>query len=346
MATTPPSITALPTPPDPNDRSTFNARAYPWSVALNTLGSEANALADNVYDNAVEAVASAAAATDMAALAQNSASASAASAGATAWVSGTTYAAGDARYSPIDFQTYRRKTAGAGTTDPSLDATNWARVVPVVQDYQEFLTSGTWTKPANARFVYLEAIGGGGGGASNIGTSPAGGGSGGEYVSKIFMSDDIADTVSVTVASGGAGALGTGSGSTGGVSSFGGHISALGGNPGNTTLAEFATAPRSLIATGATSTQASAASIPIQQAGHGGATTGYVGRSLYGGAGGGAATTSAKDGGVSTLGGNGGAGSITTVGGNGVHPGGGGGGANGSMAGGSGGAGRVRVWCW
>ena len=42
------------------------------------------------------------------------------------WVSGTTYVVGDLRYSPLDFQTYRRKTAGAGAIDPSLDATNWA----------------------------------------------------------------------------------------------------------------------------------------------------------------------------------------------------------------------------
>jgi len=47
---------------------------------------------------------------------------------ATVWVSGTTYAVGDGRFSPINFQTYRRKTAGAGTTDPSLDPTNWALI--------------------------------------------------------------------------------------------------------------------------------------------------------------------------------------------------------------------------
>lgn len=45
-----------------------------------------------------------------------------------AWVSGTTYSVGDLRYSPITFQTYRRAIAGAGTTDPSLDVTNWVAV--------------------------------------------------------------------------------------------------------------------------------------------------------------------------------------------------------------------------
>lgn len=54
--------------------------------------------------------------------------ADAASAGTTSavWVSGTTYALGNVRYSPINYVNYRRKTAGAGTTDPSSDTTNWA----------------------------------------------------------------------------------------------------------------------------------------------------------------------------------------------------------------------------
>ncbi|NBQ67525.1 MAG: hypothetical protein EBU46_01320 [Nitrosomonadaceae bacterium] len=43
----------------------------------------------------------------------------------TIWVSGTSYTAGQVRYSPIDFLNYRRKTNGAGTTDPSQDPTSW-----------------------------------------------------------------------------------------------------------------------------------------------------------------------------------------------------------------------------
>lgn len=42
------------------------------------------------------------------------------------WVSGTTYAIDMRVYSPIDFQVYIRKVAGAGVTDPSADSTNWA----------------------------------------------------------------------------------------------------------------------------------------------------------------------------------------------------------------------------
>ena len=43
-----PPISALPAAPDPNDRSTFNARAYPWSVALNGMTSEINAVLPDI----------------------------------------------------------------------------------------------------------------------------------------------------------------------------------------------------------------------------------------------------------------------------------------------------------
>ena len=41
------------------------------------------------------------------------------------WVSGTTYALGKTVRSPIDHQRYVRAVAGAGTTDPASDSTNW-----------------------------------------------------------------------------------------------------------------------------------------------------------------------------------------------------------------------------
>lgn len=118
-ATAPPVITALPAPPDPNDRSTFNVRAYPWSVAQQTLATEVGAVAANVYANATEAV-------NAAAIAVPAAAAAEAASNATLWVSGTTYAAGDVVWSPINALSYRRKSAGAGTTDPSADSANWA----------------------------------------------------------------------------------------------------------------------------------------------------------------------------------------------------------------------------
>lgn len=74
MPTNPPNITALPSPPDPNDRSTFNARAYPWSVAQQTLATEVAAVAANVKGNADEAVAAAGTATYQASIATTQAS--------------------------------------------------------------------------------------------------------------------------------------------------------------------------------------------------------------------------------------------------------------------------------
>ena len=53
--TAPPTIAALPSPPDPNNRATFNTLAYPWSVAQQTLATEVGAVAENVYSNAQEA---------------------------------------------------------------------------------------------------------------------------------------------------------------------------------------------------------------------------------------------------------------------------------------------------
>ena len=59
MTTTPPAITALPAAPDPNNRTTFNALAYPWSAALPTFGAQVSAVAVNVKVNADEAQADA-----------------------------------------------------------------------------------------------------------------------------------------------------------------------------------------------------------------------------------------------------------------------------------------------
>jgi hypothetical protein len=111
-------ITALPTPPSRQDPTNFNDRADAFLGALPQFQSEANTLQTDVNANQL-------AATYSATLAAASELAAANTAGATLWVSGTTYAVGANRFSPINFLTYRRKTAGAGTTDPSLDATNW-----------------------------------------------------------------------------------------------------------------------------------------------------------------------------------------------------------------------------
>lgn len=146
--TTPPTITALPTPPTTADPTSFDTRMDSLLTALVAHVTETNAASSNVYDNAVDAAASAASAAISAPAAAASAVAAAASAGASIWVSGTTYSIGDARYSPANRRVYRRLTAGAGTTDPSADGTNWAIVdvglpVTVVAGTSQTATSGS-----------------------------------------------------------------------------------------------------------------------------------------------------------------------------------------------------------
>jgi len=115
------SITALPTPPSRSDPTNFANRGDAFLGALPTFATEANLLAAAVNANDVSAAASAAAASAASAAAVSTAN-------VTAWTSGNTYAVGNNVYSPITFLTYRRKTAGAGTTDPSADSTNWQLV--------------------------------------------------------------------------------------------------------------------------------------------------------------------------------------------------------------------------
>ena len=155
------AITALPTPPDRASPSTFAAKGDALLSALPTFVTEANALQADVNAKQVSAATQVTLATTQANNAAASATAAAASSTATIWVSGTTYAIGNVRFSPINFQNYRRKTAGAGTTDPSLDTTNWsilATIPTVIGDAGKFLSSdGTtisWDAPA-AISIYL-----------------------------------------------------------------------------------------------------------------------------------------------------------------------------------------------
>ncbi len=129
-------VPALPAAPQRSDPSTFETRSDAWldavetelEPALNALATEINAAsaAIDAVIATIDADAAAAAASESAAAA--SASAAASSSGAPMWVSGTTYALGDAVWSPYNRFVYRRIVAGAGTTDPSSDPANWSTV--------------------------------------------------------------------------------------------------------------------------------------------------------------------------------------------------------------------------
>jgi hypothetical protein len=140
------AITPLPNPPLTTDNPVvFNTKAFAWVAALGTFTTETNALANDVSNDADAA--------DTARIDAQAAAASAvAAAGATKWVSGTTYAEGAVVWSPITFLSYRRKTAGSGTTDPSLDSTNWAQVAgtgDVTVDATQTLTNKTLNLSSN-----------------------------------------------------------------------------------------------------------------------------------------------------------------------------------------------------
>ena len=115
--------------PDPADKTTFSVRKLEqirW--ANNEYSTGSLALANASLSNAQDAQASAiAVAANAAAVAANTALA-AQYAGAAVWVTGTTYAFGDVRWSPASNLIYRRRTAGAGATDPSIDPTSWGLI--------------------------------------------------------------------------------------------------------------------------------------------------------------------------------------------------------------------------
>ena len=134
------TIAALPTPPNRQDPGTFEDRADAFLGALPQFGEEVNTLAASL--NSIEANSAASAATakvsenksktselNSLANAQNAA----ASNNAPKWVSGTTYAAGQIAWSPVNGRIYKMLITGAGTTDPSADATNWVLLSVVVE---------------------------------------------------------------------------------------------------------------------------------------------------------------------------------------------------------------------
>jgi hypothetical protein len=134
---------------------------------------------------------------------------------------------------------------GTGAPDFPNGVTVSGDPIGLKVDVQTFSTSGTWTKPADAKVVYVEIWGGGGGGGSGrrlFNTTLVYGGAGGggaAGVFKTFQAADLTSTVSVTIGAGGAGgaAITTNdtdgnAGSNGGDSTFGSYLKGLGGGGG------------------------------------------------------------------------------------------------------------------
>lgn len=124
--TQPPVIDPVPTPaPQRGDPITFSDRVDAFIRWLTAAVLQFTLLAQNVYNNAVDAFNSASSAANSATSAATQAANAESVVGIPAWVSGTTYAKNATAISQVNFQSYRRKVAGAGTTDPANDTTNW-----------------------------------------------------------------------------------------------------------------------------------------------------------------------------------------------------------------------------
>lgn len=116
---------------------------------------------------------------------------------------------------------------GPLTPTPAMGVAPDSSCVPSVLSGQIFATSGVFTPPSGVTTVRVLVIGGGGGG----GGGHQGGGGSGFVESGTF---DVSGPITITVGSGGAGALGTSSngnpsGINGTASSFGSLLSAAGG---------------------------------------------------------------------------------------------------------------------
>lgn len=123
----------------------------------------------------------------------------------------------------------------------NLDSNGKVPVADTYFNYQDFVASGTWTKPTGLtgnEMILVQAWGGGGGGggskAGSVASQGGGGGGGGCYVEQRFRVSDLTSTVTVTI--GAAGSAGSGTtptgGGIGGDTSFGSFVIAYGGGGG------------------------------------------------------------------------------------------------------------------
>ncbi len=149
-------ITALPIAPDTLRPATFAPEMDAFLAAMRVFSTELVDYNSGIDDDIVTVAAQVTVAATKAIESANaavSASSAATAAGAVIWVTGLTYVVGDLRFSPIDFMTYRRKTAGAGSTDPSADTTNWA---PIVSGYITTAGEQTITNKKISAYQYLD----------------------------------------------------------------------------------------------------------------------------------------------------------------------------------------------
>nr|WP_314583428.1 hypothetical protein [uncultured Pseudomonas sp.] len=121
------------------------------------------------------------------------------------------------------------KAGQALSVNPDEKGVSWAPVGAV--GYQEFTSSGTFPKPAGARYFLVELISGGSSGAVYAGTAAniVEGGLGGDFNTKILRAADVPSSVAVIVGEGGLPVTSSNSsGQSGGDTTFGTLLKAVG----------------------------------------------------------------------------------------------------------------------